>query len=89
MLQGAFLMNVSLTPELEKFVKDKVATGRYTSASEVVREALRIFEERDARQEELRKEVQKGIDSLDRGEAVDGEVFFEELRNRYKPVETE
>ncbi len=40
-------MNVSLTPQLDKFVVKKVASGRYTSASEVVREALRLMEERD------------------------------------------
>ena len=40
-------MNVSLTPELEKFVSAKVEAGRYNSASEVVREALRLLEEQD------------------------------------------
>ncbi|MGB8261194.1 MAG: type II toxin-antitoxin system ParD family antitoxin, partial [Terracidiphilus sp.] len=40
-------MNVSLTPELDRFVAGKVASGRYTSASEVVREALRLLEEHD------------------------------------------
>ena len=40
-------MNVSLTPELEKFVAGKVASGRYNSASEVMREALRLLEEHD------------------------------------------
>lgn len=40
-------MNVSLTPELDKFVAGKVKSGRYTSASEVVREALRLLEEHD------------------------------------------
>ena len=40
-------MNVHLTPELETLVQNKVKTGRYNSASEVVREALRLFEERD------------------------------------------
>ncbi len=40
-------MNVSLTPELDQFVVTKVASGRYTSGSEVVREALRLLEERD------------------------------------------
>jgi antitoxin ParD1/3/4 len=44
-------MNVSLTPELEKFVSDKVASGRYTSASEVVREALRLLEREDKSRE--------------------------------------
>jgi antitoxin ParD1/3/4 len=40
-------MNVSLTAELEKFVSAKVDSGRYSSASEVVREALRLLEEHD------------------------------------------
>ena len=66
-------MNVSLTPELEKIVTDKVATGRYTSASEVIREALRLMEEMDAlrqRQlETLRQEIQKGSDALKRGDS--------------------
>ena len=40
-------MNVSLTPELEQFVNGKVRTGRYNSASEVVREALRLLEQHE------------------------------------------
>lgn len=60
-------MNVSLTPELEKLVERKVKTGRYQTASEVIREALRALEERDQlamlRLTELRKEVQKGLRS--------------------------
>jgi antitoxin ParD1/3/4 len=58
-------MNVSLTPELEKLVSRKVKTGRYQTASEVIREALRALEERDQvaalRLAELRKEIQKGL----------------------------
>jgi antitoxin ParD1/3/4 len=41
-------MNISLTPKLEDFVKSKVKTGDYNNASEVVREALRVLQERDA-----------------------------------------
>ena len=40
-------MNVSLTPELESLVNEKVQTGMYQTASEVVREALRLLKERD------------------------------------------
>lgn len=67
-------MNVSLTPHLEKLVGERVASGRYGSASEVVREALRLLEERErtreAQLEDLRREVLLGVRSLDRGEAV-------------------
>ena len=67
-------MNVSLTPKLEALVRRKVESGLYNSASEVVREALRLLEEhnriKEMKLEELRKEIQKGIDSLDRGEGA-------------------
>jgi len=68
-------MNVSLTPELEQFVQTKVQTGRYNSASEVVREALRLLEEhegaRAAQLAEFNKELGRRLASLDRGESVD------------------
>lgn len=65
-------MNVSLTPELEKLIHERVDSGLYNSASEVVREALRLLEEQDRirklRLEELKKQIDLGIDQLDRGE---------------------
>jgi antitoxin ParD1/3/4 len=68
-------MNVSLTPQLEKFVNNKVRTGRYNSASEVVREALRLLEEhelaRSAQLAEFNMELGRRLASLDRGEQVD------------------
>jgi antitoxin ParD1/3/4 len=60
-------MNVNLTPQLEDLVRRKVASGMYTSASEVVREALRLMEEQDqlraARLAQLRNDIQEGFDS--------------------------
>lgn len=60
-------MNINLTPQLEELVRQKVSSGLYTSASEVVREALRLMEEQDrlkaARLEELRRDVRAGLDS--------------------------
>jgi antitoxin ParD1/3/4 len=68
-------MNVSLTPELDKFVAAKVESGRYNSASEVVREALRLLEEHDqARGAQLaafNKELGARLASLDHGERVE------------------
>ncbi len=68
-------MNVSLTAELEQFVSTKVDSGRYTSASEVVREALRLLEEHDrARSAQIaafNQELGHRLESLDRGERID------------------
>jgi antitoxin ParD1/3/4 len=73
-------MNVSLTPELERWVATKVEDGRYKSAIEVVREGLRLLQEREeeraARLSALRRDIQIGVDQLDRGEGVDGEEAF-------------
>lgn len=66
-------MNVSLTAELETYVKAKVATGMYTSVSEVMREALRMMEQRDNMQsmrlESLRHEINQGLASIEQGKA--------------------
>jgi antitoxin ParD1/3/4 len=82
-------MNVSLTQELEKFVQDKVQSGRYTSASEVVREALRLLEKREERLREreqalkaFQAELDRRIAELDRGEGIPGEQVFAELKMR-------
>ncbi len=68
-------MNVSLTKELERFVTNKVKSGRYGSASEVVRESLRLLEQEDQKKrfsfssrEELEAKLLEGVESLDRGE---------------------
>ncbi len=65
-------MNISLTPELADLVNEKVRSGMYHSASEVVREGLRLLKEQDEirriRLQELRKEVDRGTDQLERGE---------------------
>jgi antitoxin ParD1/3/4 len=60
-------VNVSLTAELEKYVSEKVASGLYHSASEVIREGLRLLKEKDALREirlnELRQQIKEGINS--------------------------
>lgn len=67
-------MNVSLTPELEQMVAEKVQSGRYTSASEVIREALRLLEEQDQlkrkRLTEVRQKIDRGLRQLDEGQGI-------------------
>lgn len=60
-------MNVSLTPELEAMVREKVEGGLYVSASEVIREALRMMEEND-RLVGLRRSLEEAQAHYDRGE---------------------
>ena len=64
-------MNINLSPQLEELVRNKVASGFYNSASEVVREALRLMDAQDRLREtklnQLRQDIQDGLDS---GEAT-------------------
>jgi len=77
-------MNVSLTPELEELISQKVQSGRYTSASEVIREALRLLEEQDQlrqkRLAEVGRKIDRGLAQLDRGEGIPGAQARSRLR---------
>ena len=79
-------MNISLTPELEQLVDEKVRSGLYTSASEVVREALRLLVRFDeARRNELSalsRKIDEGLAQAERGEVITGK----ESRRRVRAV---
>jgi antitoxin ParD1/3/4 len=85
-------MNVSLTPELEKFVVKEVDSGLYQTASEVVRAGLRqLKEEREMRAmrlpaslHELENHLLQAVNSLDAGKRVNGQTAFRRLRKRIK-----
>ena len=84
-------MNVSLTPELEKLVQDKISSGLYTSASEVVREALRLLAESDRqramRVHQLREEIAKGLAEAKAGKLLDGPTTVARLRAKWRQQE--
>ena len=69
-------MNVSLTPELERRVEERLKSGLYTSASELVREALRLFFQYEAERSRqigsLDRRIREGLEQLDRGEGIPG-----------------
>ncbi len=83
-------MNVSLTPELNQFIAEKVAGGFYSSASEVIRESLRLLKQYDEVQkmklQQLREDIREGLESLDRGKGkpLDIEAIKAEGRRRRK-----
>jgi antitoxin ParD1/3/4 len=76
-------LNVSLTTELEEFVESRVASGRYQTASEVVREGLRLLElqerDREAAHAALKKKLKNAAAQAERCELVDGEAFIDRL----------
>jgi antitoxin ParD1/3/4 len=79
-------MEIPLTPKLEQFVKKQVNSGHYASEADVVLAAVQFLEEREmvyqGRFDELRREIMIGYEAAERGEVLDGEVVFENLRTK-------
>jgi len=66
--------NINLTERLDRFVASQVASGRYSNASEIVRDALRLLEEqeqeRKAKLNALRGAAKQGFDEIDQGKGI-------------------
>jgi len=81
-------MNISITPELFKIVQDKVATGLYNDANEVVGVGVRLLFEIDAIKNKqiknLNAEIDKGLSSLRAEKGIDGQSVYDELLARRK-----
>ena len=81
-------LTITLTPELEAFIQEHVASGRFATAGEAVREGLPLLEEREQEREavlaELRKEIEIGVEQAKAGELSDGRPFFEQLRQKIR-----
>src|SRR5215210_5360520 len=70
-------MNVTLSGDIEQFIREEVASGRYDSPQEVVREGLRLLDQQ--RRERLNQQIEEGLAQLDRGEGIPGEDVFQGL----------
>jgi antitoxin ParD1/3/4 len=78
-------MNVSVGEHWEKFIENVVREGRYGSASEVVREGLRLVEEREAKLKALREEINAAIESGPRLTADEVSAGLDARMKRWKP----
>ena len=78
-------MTETLPADLQQFVQEELAAGRYASPAEVIGEGLRLLRDRERRLQELRAEIQVGIDELERGEGIvirdeqELAAFFEQI----------
>jgi antitoxin ParD1/3/4 len=83
-------MNISLTPELEQFVQQKVNSGMYTSASEVIRESLRLLYIQDDLQsqkiEQLNQAIELGMQQLSEGKKISAEASYERLKKKIDSI---
>lgn len=77
---------VTLTPELEAFIEERISAGRFGTAGEVVREGLHLLEARERERElalaELGREIELGVGQAKAGQLSDGRAFLEELRRK-------
>lgn len=83
-------MNVSLTPELEHFVLDKVKSGMYTSASEVIRESLRLLLKQDDSQnqrvKQLNQAIDIGLEQLNAGKKILGHESYNRMAKKIDKI---
>jgi antitoxin ParD1/3/4 len=84
-------ISVSFTPQQAEFLASCVASGRYQSTSEVVREGLRLLQDQQARVQaeidRVRGLIREGADDLDRGDTIDGDTFFREWDEELDEIE--
>ncbi|MBN9413430.1 MAG: type II toxin-antitoxin system ParD family antitoxin [Candidatus Paracaedimonas acanthamoebae] len=77
-------MNISLNSNLEKFIHQKVEQGYYNSASEVVRDALRLFIEKETlfkqQVDKLNHDIELGLSQLSKGQGIEGDQIFQEIK---------
>ena len=81
-------MNISLTPQLEKYIQEKVTSGRYTSASEVIRESLRLMHTYDDLQkqriDQLNQAIDIGLTQLKSGDKLSAPESYQRLKKKIK-----
>ena len=86
-------MNITLSPEQEKFIQSQIARGKYTNIQQVIDSALKLLEKQDQNYEqwldETRQKVKVGLEQLERGDKVDGEVVIAQLEAKFKRMRDE
>lgn len=75
-------MHIQIKPEQEQFIQAQIATGRFTSADDVINEAFKLLEERQIRLEELRQKITVGTKQIQQGRFTDGEIVFVRLQEK-------
>jgi antitoxin ParD1/3/4 len=79
-------MNIQLKPEQEKFIQDKIASGEYNNANDVITEAFKLLEIREKKLKELQAKIAVGTEQIVNGQLTDGEQVFARLQEKINRV---
>ena len=82
-------ISADLGPVLEKYVENLVAKGRYNSKSEVIREGIRLVQEREARLAVLNAAIEEGLQDVREGIVPSADEVFDRLETKYAAVARE
>jgi antitoxin ParD1/3/4 len=82
-------MIIQLKPEQEKFIQEKIASGEYSNADDVISQAFKLLEARERKIKELREQIAIGTEQIANGKVTDGEIVFARLREKIKRIADE
>ena len=82
-------MNIQLKPEQEKFIQEKIASGEYNNADDVISEAFKLLEAREKKLKELRAKIAVGTEQIANGQLTDGEIVFDRLQEKINIIASE
>lgn len=77
-------MSITLSPEQERFIQEKLNSGQYQNAEQIIHEAFQLLEKWEQYQQwtkETREKVQVGLAELERGEGMDSEEVIAQMRS--------
>lgn len=82
-------MNIQLKPEQEKFIQEKIASGEYSNADDVITQAFKLLEIRESKIKELRDKITVATEQIAKGQVTDGEIVFERLQEKINQIAEE
>ena len=82
-------MTIQLKPEQEKFIQEKIASGEYSNADDVISQAFKLLEARERKINELKDKIAVGTEQIAKGKVTDGEIVFERLQEKINRIAEE
>ncbi len=79
-------MSIQLNPEQQKFIQDKIASGAYKNADDVITEAFKLLEAREQKIKELKDKIAVGTEQVVNGQLTDGETVFEQIQSKINKI---